>query len=182
MTSRTINKFGKRKSSNRLQPAVFFFLAFVLIWTPVKALEAPSESLVLTLDGEITESNTPEGTAVFDLAMIEALGTMEIVTETPWTDGNVRFEGVRVRDLLAAVGAQGTSVQAAAINDYAIEIPIADFNKYDVILAFRVDGKRMRVRDKGPLWIIYPWDKHPELRDEIHHSRSIWQLKRLTVK
>lgn len=164
--------------------AALLLSAFVLIATvtSANALEAPSGNPILVLDGDITVSNAPDGTAVFDLEMIEALGTFEIVTETPWTDGYIRFEGVRARDLLASVGAQGKSVHAVAINDYTVDIPIADFKKYDVILAYRANGKRMRIRDKGPLWVIYPWAKHPELQDEVHHARSIWQVKRLIIK
>lgn len=157
-------------------------LALVLVANPVSALEKPSGGIILTVDGKITITNGPDGQAVFDRAMIEAMDVGEIITETPWTDGAVRFEGVRVRDLLAAVGAEGSTVHAIAINDYAVEIPIADFNDYDVILAYRANGKTMRIRDKGPLWVIYPWNEKPELRDEVHHTRSIWQLKRMTVK
>lgn len=160
------------------------FLALALIWTvaPAHALEAPGGPVILTVDGKITVTNASDGTATFDRAMIEALGVTEIVTETLWTDGPIRFEGARVRDLLTAVGAQGTSVHAIAINDYGVDIPISDFQDYDVIMAYRANGKTMRIRDKGPLWIIYPWDDMPELRDEVHHERAIWQLKRLTVK
>ncbi len=160
------------------------FLALVLMWTvaPAHALEAPGGAVILTVDGKITVTNASDGTATFDRAMIEALGVTEIVTETPWTDGPIRFEGARVSDLLTAVGAQGTSVHAIAINDYGVDIPISDFQNYDVIIAYRANGKTMRIRDKGPLWVIYPWDDMPKLRDEVHHGRSIWQLKHLTVK
>ena len=40
----------------------------------------------------------------------------------------------------------------------------------------------MGVRDRGPMWIIYPWSEHPEISDEIHHGRSIWQLESLVVE
>ena len=166
------------------QFAVLFILAFVLTFTvrPALALESPRGTPLLTLDGNISITNASGGTAVFDAAMFEAMETVEIVTDTPWTDGSIRFEGVRARDVLSAVGAQGSSVHAIAINDYAVDIPVEDFDNYDVILAYLADGERMGIRDKGPLWVIYPWTKHPELRNEVHHARSIWQLKRITVK
>ena len=103
-------------------------------------------------------------------------------TATPWTEGVQDFTGVRLRDLLAAVGAQGSTLALTALNDYTVEIPIADARAYDVIVAYRRNGEAMAVRDKGPLWIIYPLDQHAELRDPEHQARMIWQLRRIDVR
>ena len=40
----------------------------------------------------------------------------------------------------------------------------------------------MSVRDKGPLFIIYPFDESEDLRSERYYSRSAWQLKHLEVE
>jgi hypothetical protein len=32
------------------------------------------------------------------------------------------------------------------------------------------------VREKGPLWLMYPFSDVPELSDGIFKSRIIWQL------
>ena len=37
------------------------------------------------------------------------------------------------------------------------------------------------MRERGPLWVIYPWSQHPELDDRIHRQRSIWQLTAIEV-
>lgn len=162
--------------------AVVLAVVIVTVFQPARALERPTGPVVLEIQGRISETNDGEGRARFDQAMLSGLGVHEIRTRTPWTDGTVRFEGVLVRDVLAAAGAEGTMVRAVAINDYAVDIPIEDFISYPVILAFRRDGEAMGVRDKGPLWVIYPWSDHDELRTEVYHSRSIWQLKRMTVR
>jgi hypothetical protein len=39
----------------------------------------------------------------------------------------------------------------------------------------------MAVRDKGPLFIIYPFDQHAELRNSVYHSRCAWQLKAIEL-
>jgi hypothetical protein len=56
----------------------------------------------------------------------EALGTTKLNTSTAWTAGEAKFEGVLARDLLQAVGAQGTEVVATALNDYVATIPFAN--------------------------------------------------------
>jgi hypothetical protein len=40
----------------------------------------------------------------------------------------------------------------------------------------------MAVRDKGPLFIVYPFDSRSDLRSERYYSRSAWQLRALEVK
>jgi hypothetical protein len=54
--------------------------------------------------------------------------------------------------------------------------------QFDVLLAFKADGEYMSVREKGPLFVIYPFDRFPDIRNELYYSRAIWQLRRLTVK
>jgi hypothetical protein len=61
-------------------------------------------------------------------------------------------------------------------------IPIDDFHRYDVLLAVRMNGQLMRTRDKGPIWIVYPWSGHPELDDFLTREKSIWQLNALHVR
>jgi len=37
------------------------------------------------------------------------------------------------------------------------------------------------LREKGPLWVIYPYDSDAKFRTEVIYSRSIWQLDRLAI-
>ena len=36
--------------------------------------------------------------------------------------------------------------------------------------------------DKGPLFIVYPFDSDPELKQQIYYNRSAWQVARLLVE
>jgi hypothetical protein len=136
--------------------------------------------VILEVSGEITNANS-DGIMAYDLEMLDALGMTTVTTETPWTEGAVSYQGVLARDLLAHAGATGTNVGAVALNDYTVTIPMSDFTDYDVILATRAGGEVLTVRQRGPIWIIYPWSDEPELQNEVYYSRSIWQLKSLTV-
>jgi len=160
----------------------FQFLFFLMLALPASALEALKGEAILEVSGEISVFNTADGKAQFDQAALNKYATTTVITETPWTNGLVTFEGVLVRDILASLKHKGSQVAATAINDYTVKIPIKDFDDYNVILAYKMNGKVMNIRDKGPLWLIYPWTENPELKTELYHSRSIWQLKLLTVK
>jgi hypothetical protein len=69
-----------------------------------------------------------------------------------------------------------------ALNDYSSDIPFSDIAKYNVILATKQNGQYMSVRDKGPLFIVYPFDSDPELKHQTYYGRSVWQVSRITVK
>jgi hypothetical protein len=161
---------------------LFMALALLLTLSPgVRAVEAPTGPVLLTITGAIAVTNQ-NGTLQLDQAALDALPKTVIRTETPWTEGLVEFEGVSLKDLLALAGAKGEVLTATAINDYAVDIPMADADDPQVIVAIRLNGALMRVRDKGPLWVIYPLTDKPELDTEITKSKMIWQLNRLDIR
>jgi hypothetical protein len=144
-------------------------------------LPQPAGRPILTISGRISVTNQ-DGAARFDRDMLEALGTSGFDTTTPWYDGPVRFDGVRMSRLMEAVGASGDRVMAYALNDYSTELPMGDFARYDVLLALKRNGEYMPVRDKGPLFIVYPFDSNPDLRHQRFYTRSAWQLARLEIR
>ncbi len=145
------------------------------------SLPQPSGKVILTVSGNIENTNG-NGVAAFDRAMLEGLGVTDLQTSTQWTKARPVFEGVLVSALLQAVGAGGTTARAVALNDYVVDIPLADFRDYPVLLALKMDGKYMRVRDKGPIWVVYPHEQYEELRAEIFQVRWIWQLRHLEIQ
>lgn len=167
----------------------FVFAAFACVIAG-KATQAQSaaEKPILTISGKInsavgsTGSGSSEEGAVFDRNKLEALGMETIETKTPWYKDTVKFEGVPLDKLMQSVGANGDRVVAIALNDYSVEIPMEDFAKHHAILALKRDGEYMSVRDKGPLFVVYPYDSDPELRSQKFYSRSAWQVKQLIVK
>jgi hypothetical protein len=145
------------------------------------ALEPAEGDVLLTVTGAIGQMNAADA-AEFDLALLEGLGTVVIETTTIWTEGMQTFEGVELVDLLSAVGAEGGNLRAIALNDYAVDIPISDAVEGGPIVAYLRNGEVMSVRDKGPLWVIYPFDSSPDYQTELVYARSIWQLDRIEVQ
>ncbi len=104
-------------------------------------------------------------------------------TSTEFTDGVVEFVGPLARDAAGLVGTEGAStVHLVAVNDYSVDVPIGDIMDYDVILALYADGERLSLRDKGPIWLMYPIDAHEELQDADYNRRLIWQLETLELR
>ena len=85
--------------------------------------------------------------------------------------------------MLALAGAQNpVTIKATALNDYQISIPAEDAAKLGVIVAHQIDGKAIPVRERGPLFVIYPFDSAAELRSTRYYERSIWQLKSIRIE
>lgn len=146
------------------------------------ALPAITGPAILTVSG-LDEKLFAGGVAEFDIGRLDALGRTEIETTTIWTEGKHRYTGVLLADLLAALGLSGTETQLEfrALNDYAIEFAANEATAEAPLLAYLADGQPMQVRDKGPLWLIYPYDSDASYRTDTIYARSIWQLDRVTV-
>ncbi len=146
-----------------------------------QTLPAPKARPILTVSGNISVKNQGD-TAVFDRAMLEAVGTISYETGTPWYPEPVKFEGVPLAKLMQYLGAKGEHIVVTALNDYSSDIPFTDVTKYNVILATKQNGQYMSVRDKGPLFVVYPFDSDPELKHQTYYGRSVWQVSKITVK
>ncbi|GGD28699.1 molybdopterin-dependent oxidoreductase [Aureimonas glaciei] len=144
-------------------------------------LPLPAGKTILVISGAITATNK-DGSAEFDRAMLESLGAVAITTITPWYDAPVTFEGISLDALMKRVGADGEKVTAVALNDYSTEIPLSDFAEHGAVLALKRDGEYMTVRDKGPLFIVYPYDSDRQLQSQTYYNRSAWQLAKLVVE
>ena len=145
-----------------------------------QALQPPAGAVVLSLGGRIQRTNQGERAAL-DMAMLEALAQHSFTTKTPWFKQPRKFTGPLLRDVLSLVGAQGTTLRMTALNDYRIDVPNDDARRFDVVLARMIDDKPITVREKGPLFMIYPFDSLAALRNPLYYSRSVWQLKSIDV-
>ncbi|PUB14242.1 oxidoreductase [Yoonia sediminilitoris] len=162
-----------------------YFRALAL-WTTLAILVAPTASaqsasvptgeVVLTITGTVDKDPV-----VFDLAMLMELDATVIETATIWTEGKQVFQGVALDVLMDSIGVTQGTLLATAINDYTVEIPVSDAVAGGPIIAYKLNDATMSLRDKGPLWVVYPYDSSAAYRSEVIYSRSIWQLDRIEV-
>ena len=161
-----------------LAPLVVIFACCAL---PALALPPAQGKIVLTITGRVAYPNASAG-AVFDMTMLEHLPQHSFTTLTPWDKKPIQFSGPLLRDVLAAAGATGSTIKALALNDYQSSMPFDDVSRFDVVLAHTMNGQKIPVKTKGPLFIVYPFDSKPELRASVYYERSAWQLKLLHIE
>ena len=163
------------------------FIATVAL-VAAAALPAPSfaqsDAKILTISGKITKTNAPDGKYVFSFADLQKLGDTKIKSTTRYTEVG-EFAGPKIRDILKAVGVKpdASAVSVVAIDGYQQTIPLQDFDKWEVITAHSLNGKRLPIENKGPLWIMYPIDKYPDdLMNNKTTMKLVWNLTGLVVK
>jgi hypothetical protein len=130
----------------------------------------------------LTVTNS-ETSATYTLDELLAMPQITILTKNDYVEDLTTFQGPRLRSVLNNMDIDHTAtLKMVALNDYVSEVPASDAFTYDVILAVLRDGEVMSVRDKGPIWVIYPMQDNPELQGEILNGRLVWQLKSISVE
>lgn len=154
---------------------VFAALCWIMVFSVFSGVAADAEPLLVIEDeskGTVTE---------FDEADLLALPQVSFETSTIWTDGLRQFSGPTLVAVLEAAGYTGGDVTMVAINDYSVSIPKDGFDEEAPIIALRKNGAPFGVRDKGPLWVVYPYDSDPKFQSEAIYAYSVWQLNRIKV-
>ena len=144
---------------------------------------APAAALSLDIDGEVRITNNAAHTVYhFTEAQLLRLPVHAISTSTAWTP-RTTFTGPLLSDVLDAVGAYGSEIEIHTLDDYICDVPVADAARYGVVLAYAMNGRRLKVSDYGPLFLIYPRDQYPqELHDAAGDAKFAWQIKSMTIK
>lgn len=147
------------------------FLCIVLAITVASPVLAEDKVILTVVHG--SDSTT------YSLKQLDNFSQHTIETATPWTARH-KFSGPLLKDVLLRSGQyKGKTVKAYALNDYIVEINQDLLDNYSVVLATRKDGKPMRIRDKGPIWVMLPLDQYPELDNLRTHGQMAWQLMKL---
>lgn len=168
---------------------VLAVFAIAVMAAPIGA-KAADGPVVLTVAGNVTHPNrgpvdpfvdaffnnaaiTFDKAATFSVKDLEAIGMKTLTVRYPdWPKG-FTFEGPLLKDVLAKAGASGTTVRVQALDGYSAEIPMADVQRYPVVLAIKRDGQYLGIGDRGPAWVVFPRDDYPELQSQ-DDARWVW--------
>lgn len=140
---------------------------------------AAADEPVLTVSG-LSGASGPE--VMLTLDQLRAMESRDLRTGTPWTYGPSIFTGVTGRRFVEALGADGSEVVADALNDYHVTIPFDVFASDTLLIAYARDGEPMPVRDKGPIWIVFPFDAQELYRSDSYKAYAIWSLDHLEFR
>ncbi|MBD1574469.1 hypothetical protein HC725_14495 [Vibrio sp. S17_S38] len=114
---------------------------------------------------------------------LEALPQESFTTSTPWTKNPHTYQGPRLSLVTSNFPQPFQSIKVYGINGYAYDIKEKELKKYPFILAMKQDGKRMALRNKGPLWVLLPFNQYPKV-DSIDEmlNKFVWQVNRIKAQ
>ncbi|WP_322070447.1 molybdopterin-dependent oxidoreductase [Paraburkholderia bannensis] len=175
---------GERRRFGAALAGLFATAALPLTWSlSRKAQAAEAGGLALDVNGAVKVTNNAAHTAYhFSEAQLLKLPQYSIETATTWTPRST-FTGPRLADVLTTVGAYGSQIEIHTIDDYTCIVPVSDATRYGAVLAYAMNGRRLKVSDFGPLFLIYPRDQFPlELDGAAGDSKFAWQIVSMTIK
>ncbi|BFM49189.1 molybdopterin-dependent oxidoreductase [Marinomonas sp. THO17] len=91
------------------------------------------------------------------------------------------FIGPKLQDLLEDAGiADFEQVYLEATDDYAVIMPRHAPDQEDAILALALNGKPLKINDKGPFWLVWPSREDTLKLSANEGDLWIWSLTRIT--
>jgi hypothetical protein len=147
--------------------------------TPIAVPAKP----VLTVDGRIATTNDRRA-LVLDMPTLERLGLIRYSVDDPWLKREIAYTGIRLSDLvrLARPKAGATSMHFLALDDYQVDISIADAERWPIMVATKLDGARMAVANGGPTRIVFPYGQGAGLDELQYKDLWIWNIQRITFR
>jgi len=162
--------------------SVWGAVLFMMLPVMGNATDPGSDASIL-LEVEVQSIAGEQGEAtLFKLEDLKAFPVVSFETETIWTEGVQHFTGVSLAALMGDLGVTEGTLVMQAVNDYIVEFPVSGAVEGGPIIAYELNGAPMTRRNKGPLWIVFPYDHDPGYQTEEVFSQSIWQLVRITIE
>lgn len=145
------------------------------------AFPLPQESAILTIAGKIGQTNQGDR-LLLDLPTLERLPMVEYGVMDPFENYPTKFQGIVMRDFLQRLDLDptATTIRVKALNQYQMEIPIADLLQYPVILALKRDGEYLQPDYQGPLMLVWPY-AHYEFSRVATDDWWVWQIASMEV-
>jgi hypothetical protein len=140
----------------------------------------PQGKPLLTITGRIGVTNA-DHTLRLDQAELDRLGLLALSVNDPWAKQRIALQGVWLRDLVdvARPDAGATSLHLVALDDYQVDLNLADVRDQSIFLATRTgDGTVLPIEEGGPTRIVFA----DGLADRFSPDMWIWNIETIEVR
>jgi hypothetical protein len=147
---------------------------------PGQPVPLPTDKPVLTVTGKISTTNQGNS-LVFDQPTLAKLGVQQVELYEPWAKQNLAFRGVWLQNLLAVagVGADAVRLHFVALDDYQVDLTVADIRGGGIMLATSAgDGSPIPIDKGGPTRIVFM----DGVKAGANADQWIWSLKTVDVQ
>jgi hypothetical protein len=114
---------------------------------------------------------------------LSALKQQKILTSSPWTTGVNTFTGPSLKEVVELWGTleNVAEIHLMSFDNYQIDIPKDLVDDTQPIVASRFNGQAYSLRQKGPLWIMFPFDESDDMQTGLYQSRAVWHLTTIEI-
>ena len=142
---------------------------------------APQGRPLLAITGRIAATNGA-GTLSLDRAQLDRLGLLAVSVNDPWAKQRIGAAGrvaARPRRTWPGPTARATSLHMTALDDYQIDLSLADVRSQPIFLATRTgDGAELPVEEGGPTRVVFTDDLAPRFSPDMW----IWNIETIEVR
>ncbi|PSJ44011.1 molybdopterin-binding protein [Zobellella endophytica] len=141
------------------------------------------EPVILTVSGNILWQGQPHERLDYTLKELQAMPQRVITTSHPWGQQPHTYRGPDLVALMSSLfgHARIKTLYLEALNGYSISVDWQKLAPFQPVLAWQENGRVMSRREKGPLWLVLPFDQVPELQQADFLHFMTWQLRQIKV-
>ncbi|MGV8968272.1 MAG: molybdopterin-dependent oxidoreductase [Cellulomonas sp.] len=136
-------------------------------------------STVLTVRGLISVTNDGDSLQL-GTDTLDQLGVLGVGMYEPWVKKHMSFQGVWLADLLRIAGVEesATHVRLVALDDYEVDLSLADVQVGGIFLATKTEsGAPLPIEEGGPTRIVFM----DHVKAGENAGQWIWSLKELEL-
>lgn len=136
-------------------------------------------STILTVRGLISTTNDGDSLQL-GADTLDQLGVLGVGMYEPWVKKQMSFQGIWLADVLRVAGVEesATRVRLIALDDYEVDLSLAEVEKGGIFLATRTEsGAPLPIDEGGPTRIVFM----DGVKAGENAGQWIWSLKELEL-
>lgn len=117
---------------------------------------------------------------IFSEQQLQALPQKTFTTKHTWWTSAQEFSGPLMVDAIKQVCPSAEKIYLRSLDQYSVMVDLTKVAKYEPILALKIDGKPLTIREKGPIWVMIDTDGF-KLPVRSLDNMFVWQLYYIRV-
>ncbi len=150
-------------------------LLMTLVFSSIAIADAGDKTVMLS--GKQLSEKEPNKISIKALEADFTLQTVEIYN--PWEKRKEIYTGIWVTDLIKKYGQGAHSLTLTAIDNYQVTLKDEDWQNLRILLATKVNGQYIDVKNKGPMRVVFPDYNAADKRYELSLPKWLWMIKQL---
>jgi len=148
------------------------------LYPPTQEFAGNPDKLLIVNTDPATSCGSKE--LVFSEQQLQALPQKAFKTKHTWATVAQEFSGPLLTDVIRQICPQAKEVYLRSLDQYSVTIDVKKVAKYEAILALKIAGRPLTVREKGLIWLMINTDSL-NIAARTLDNMLVWQLYYIQV-